>query len=243
MNDKLLDDSNENSDYKPKNYYTEYRDFCRELDDIQKTIKNELLAYKSKMNNDSVTIDIEKNIKNLLQHYNELKNNLSEAYSGRNAPSGYPLKELDKRQKEIQQFGFNYEKLQKEYKSLENEKYRFKGEINEDYSQKEEYKYLNTGELLTLEKNKLNNQDEKLESITLDVKKNTQLAKYTGHVLKEQNKKLEQINEDIDRTEEKMNKLTNRFKTYASNLSWCKLIFIILIELAIGLVAYLVLFN
>ena len=69
------------------------------------------------------------------------------------------------------------------------------------------------------------------------------MAKHTGNVLKEQNKKLEQINEDLDRTEEKMNKLTNRFKTYASNLSWCKLIFIILIELAIGLVAYLFLFN
>ena len=92
MDDKLLDDSNENSDYKPKNYYTEYRDFCRELDDIEKKIKNELLTYKSKMNNGGITIDIERNIKNLLQHYNELQNNLSEAYSGRNAPSGYPLR-------------------------------------------------------------------------------------------------------------------------------------------------------
>lgn len=241
--EKLLDDSNENSDYKPKNYYTEYRDFCRELNDTEKKIKNELLTYKSKMKNGSTTIEIERNIKSLLQYYNEIQNHLSEAYSTRNVPSGYPLKELDKRQKEIQQFGFNYEKLQKEYNTFENEKYKFKGEINEDYNQKEEYKYLTSEELLTYEKKKIKNQDERLEDLTLDVKKNTQLAKHTGHVIKEHNKKLEQINEDMDRTEEKMNKLSNRFKAYASSLSWCKMIFIILVELFIGLGAYLLLFN
>lgn len=241
--DKLLDDSNENSDFKPKNYYSEYKDFCRELDDIEKKIRAELLTYKSKLNDGSTTIENEKNIINLLKSYNETQTNLSEAYSGRNVPSGYPLKELDKRQKEIQQYGFNYQKMQKEYNFYKNEKYKFKGEITEDYSQKEDYKYMNSEELLSLEKKKIKNQDEQLENITLDVKNNTQLAKHAGHVIKEQNKKLEQINEDMDRTQEKMSKLTDRFKTYASNMSWCKMIFIIIIEFVIGLGAYLLLFN
>ena len=73
--------------------------------------------------------------------------------------------------------------------------------------------------------------------------KKTQLAVNVKHVLKVQKKKLEEINEDMDRTNEKMNKLPDRFKNYASNLSWCKIIFVFIIELVIALVAYLLLFN
>ena len=158
-------------------------------------------------------------------------------------PSGFPLAELDKRQKEIQQLGFNYDKMEKEYKEIESERYKYKGGINEDYSKKEEYKFMNRDELLSLQKNKLNKQDDQIEDITVDVKKNTQLAKNAKHVLKEQNKQLEQINEDIDRNKEKMDKLTDIFKNYASSISWCKLIIVIVIELVIALAAYLILFN
>ena len=130
-----------------------------------------------------------------------------------------------------------------EFNNYENERYKFKDEITEDYTQKEEYKYMSRGELMALEKKKLNNQDEQLESITLDVKKNTELAKHTKHVLKEQNKKMEQITEDMERTQEKMDKVTDRFKNYATNMSWCKLIFIMIIEFGIALVAYILLLN
>ena len=228
-----------NDDTPQKNYYTEYRDYCIDLSDTEKKISEELSSYKQKIKEGSNTIELENKIKKLLQYYKTTQNNLEEAYTGINIPSGYPQKELDKRQKEIQQFGFNYERMSKEYNNYENERYKFKNEITEDYTQKEEYKYMSSGELMALEKKKLNNQDEQLESITLDVKKNTELAKHTKHVLKEQNKKMEQISEDMERTQEKMDRVTDRFKNYASNMSWCKLILIMLFEFGIALVAYI----
>ena len=240
MEDDL--DLEKNSE-KPKNYYTEYRSHLKDIEGIEKKIRTELVEYKKKMNDGGITIEMENKIKGLLKNYKDKKNNLAEAYSNRNIPSGFPFAELDKRQKEIQQLGFNYDKMENEYKEIESERYIFKGGIDEDYSKKEEYKFMNRDELLSLQKNKLNKQDEQIEEITVDVKKNTQLAKNAKHVIKEQNKQLEQINEDIDRTKEKMDRLTDRFKNYASSISWCKLIFIIIVELAIALGAYLLLFD
>ena len=228
---------------KPKNFYTEYRDYCNDLSETEKQITNEITLYRNKIKDGSLTIELENKIKNLLKYYKNTQNKLTEAYSGMNIPSGYPQKELDKRQKEIQQFGFNYERMSKQFNDYENEKYRFKDQITEDYTQKEEFKYMGSDELLALEKKKLKNQDEQIEEITLDVKKNTQLAKNTKQVIKEQNKKLEQIHEDMDRTQEKMEKVTDRFKNYATKMSWCKLIFIMIIELGIAVGAYLVLMD
>ena len=226
-----------------KNYYTQYRDYCIDLSDTEKKISEAMTSYKQKIKDGGLTIEIENNIKKLLQYYKTTQNSLNDAYSYRNVPSGYPQKELDRRQKEIQQFGFNYERMLKEFKNCENERYKFKNVITEDYNEKEEYKYMSREELQALQKDKITAQDEKLESITLDVKKNTELAKHTKHVLKDQAKKMEQINEDMERTQDKMNKVTDRFKNYASNMSWCKLIVIMIIEFIIALVAYILLLE
>lgn len=238
MSEKLLEDSEE----QPKDYYLNYRDFCNDLKDTEKKIRNEIIQYKKKINSGGSTIEIENKINVLLNYYKNSQNILSQAYSSRNAPSGFPYKELQARQNEIQQFGINYENLAKEFQNNQSERYKFKREINEDYSQKDEFKGLTSSELIHKQKQKLKIQDEQLEEITSDTKKNTVLAKNVNHVLKEQNKQLEQINEDMDRTQEKMNKLTDRFKNYASNLSWCKMIVVFIIELVIAFVSYFLLF-
>ena len=126
--------------------------------------------------------------------------------------------------------------MDKDYKNVEENKYKFKNEIQEDYSQKEEYKNMTTGELMVVQKNKLKDQDKQIDDITLDVKKGTQLAKNAGHVMQEQNKQLEQMNQDIDRTKDNMNKLTGRFESYVAKFSMCKMITILIIELIIGAV-------
>ena len=72
------------------------------------------------------------------------------------------------------------------------------------------------------------------------MKKNITLAKDTKKVIKDQNKQLEEINEDMDRTNEKMKTMTGRFENYVVKSSWCKLIVILIIELIIGLGAYLI---
>ena len=67
-------------------------------------------------------------------------------------------------------------------------------------------------------------------------KKGIRLAKNAGKVIKEQNKPLDEMNEDIDGVKEKMNSLTLRFENYVGKYSVCKMIIIILNELAIAIV-------
>lgn len=221
-----------NSPY--KEYYMSFDIYIKQMQELNKSIREQISSYNKKTNDSDSTLQQENQIKNTLTKYKELLNNLQNAYSTKNIPGGMPQKTIDARQKEIQQFAIDYDELEKSYKETENEKYRFKNLITEDYSKKEEYKNMSTGELMSLQKKKLDNQDERLDEITLDVKKGTQLAKNAGHVMKEQNKQLDQINEDIDRTKERMDTLTGRFERYVAKFSMCKMIIVIIVELAIA---------
>ena len=222
-----------NSPY--KQYYTNYKEYVSQINDLEKKIRQGLTTFKQQSGK-GPTLQIEAEIKDLLKQYKELYTNLETAYSRRNVPGGFPELTIDERQKEIQKFGINYNDMDKDYKNVEENKYKFKNEIQEDYSQKEEYKNMTTGELMVVQKNKLKDQDKQIDDITLDVKKGTQLAKNAGHVMQEQNKQLEQMNQDIDRTKDNMNKLTGRFESYVAKFSMCKMITILIIELIIGAV-------
>lgn len=234
LEENMLDSENE------KDYYKNYKDFCKKITNLEKEITKELSDFKGQIKEGGITIGRENKIKTLLQQYKNLQVELETAYSDRNAPRGFPFTELDKRQKDIQQFGFNYERMEKQYNSLYNTKYSFKGGIDEDYSKKEEYLTLDSKQLISLEKDKLAKQDDQLDEISHEVKKNITLAKDTKKVIKDQNKQLEEINEDMDRTNEKMKTMTGRFENYVAKSSWCKLIVILIIELIIGLGAYLI---
>ena len=223
-------------------FYKDYKVFIPKLKDSEKKIRNDISNYKQIINNNQNTIDVEKNIKDELNEFKALQNKLNTAYSNRNVPSEMPSMAIESRQKEIQTFGIHYEEMEKAFKSIQENKYKFKGEITEDYSKKEEYKNMSTQEMMLLQKRKLNDQDKQLEDITLDVKKGTVLAQNAGHVIKEQNKQLDQINEDIDRTKDRMNTLTARFEKYVAKYSVCKMIIILIIELAIAVVCGLLLF-
>ena len=225
-----------------KDYYIKYDTFTSEINELEKTIRTELSAYRQKTSGQESTIQQENKIKGLFKEYKDKINNLSDAYIERNVPGGVPQAAVIKRQGDIEQFKINCKELEKSYNNLENERYRFKDGITEDYYNKEEYKNMSTGELMMLEKNKIKKQDERLDEITLDVKKGTQLAKNAGHVMKEQNKQLDQINEDIDRTKDRMNTLSGRFERYVASYSMCKMIIVLIIELIIAVLAFILLF-
>ena len=161
---------------------------------------------------------------------------LQSAYSNKNCPSSMSDLVIGSRQKEISEFEISHNKMEKAFNNIQSNKYAYKDKITEDYTQKEDYKNMSTGELKALQEKKLDEQDARLDEIALDVKKGTQLAKHAGKVIKEQNKQLDQMNEDIDRTKEKMNSLTARFENYVGKYSVCKMIIILLIELAIAIV-------
>ena len=87
-----------------------------------------------------------------------------------------------------------------------------------------------------VQQNKLKEQDEQIDDIVLEAKIWQQLARNAGHVMKEQNKQIEQINEDIDRNKENMDKLTGRFERYVAKFSMCKMIMTLIIEALIAAV-------
>ena len=224
-----------------KKYYSNYKQYVGELERLEKDMQSQLTNYKTKANSGASTIDIENKIKKSFTIFEEKLSELQTAYNNRNAPSGFPSKTLDVRQKQLQQFRINLDKMRREYNDIENKKYFYKDKITEDYSQKEELKAYGTDELLSLQKNKLKDQEDHLEEITLDVKKNTVLAKNAGHVIKQQNKELEEIQEDMDEAQDRMNTLTGRFQNYARRRSWCCLVWILLLELGIAIGAYYIL--
>ena len=199
---------------------------------------DDLSNYKIQANNGGNTILEENKIREKLRNFKQKIDELKIVYNNQNAPVAFPANTLDRIQKEIQQYGINCGNMMKQFTNIYNNKYSHKDAINEDYSQKEEFKGIGTDELLYMQQKKLEGQDEQIAEITNDVKKNTVLAKNVGHVIKEQNVKLEEINEDIDVTERNMKSLTGRFKNYAGRQSWCCLGIILFIEFAIALGAY-----
>ena len=229
-----------------KEFYKKYREFINELTTMEKQIIADLTTYREKvLVGGASTIEEENKIKKQLSDFTQKLERLEDAYSNRNAPSGYPPQELDRKQKELQKYRISYEDMKKQFNAIFNSKYTYKNKIGDDvdYMHKEEFKDVTNEELIQMQQDKLNQQDEKIDDITLDVKKNITLAKNVGHVLKEQNKKIDEINEDIDMTDDRMKTLTGRFANYAKSRSWCCLVIVLVIELAIALVAYFLLFN
>ena len=226
-----------NSPY--KEYYMNYQKYVEDIKDLEKKINQGLTSFKKKTGDKGSTLELENEIKDLLKQYKELQTNMQTAYSKKNVPGGMPELTIDKRQKEIQQFEINYNQMEKNYRNIENEKYRFKNEITEDYSQKDEYKNLSAEELISLQQNKLKQQDNQIDDIVIDVKRGQQLAKHAGHVMQEQNKEMEKLNQDIDRNKENMDKLTGRFQRYVAKFSMCKMIITLIIETVIAAVLFI----
>ena len=154
-----------------------------------------------------------------------------------------PDKTLESRQKEIKKYLIDYDNMEKDYKDLVKDKYTFKGKIEEDYRNKEEYKNMGTGELLQLEKKKLNQQDDKIDEITSDAKKGTQLAKNFEGEIHNQNENIKQVNEDMERLDTRMNKLTLRFNKYVNKAGYCCLITCFIVEVLILIVLMVLLFK
>lgn len=239
--EKLINEEEDEND--PQKYYSKYKQYISELNNLEKDIRKQLVEFKEKSKSKENTIGDENKLKTSFNIFKEKLDILQDAYSDNNAPATLPSSTLDIRQKELQQFQINLHNWRKQFIEIQNEKYSYKDKIEEDYMQKEEYKTYTTGELQALQKNNLKKQDEKIDEIKKDIKKNITLAKNATHTMKEQNKTLEQISEEMEITDEKMKTITGRFKNYAKRQSWCCLVVILIIELVIALGAYFIFLN
>ena len=176
----MNEDEKENDEY--KKYYTNYKSFIEELKNLQKDIEKQLKDYKEKSNTDKNTVNDENKIKESFTNFNEKLSELQTAYNDRNVPSSFPERTLDMRQKELQKFRIKLDEWKNEYSNIEDRKYSYKQKIDEEEENnlQEKYKNYGLGELMYVQQENLKNQDEQIDEISADVKKNIVLAKNVG---------------------------------------------------------------
>ena len=213
-----------------KEYYSNFKQFLTDLTTKENNIRKDLEAFQTAIGNNENTIEIENRINKELKSLKDLIEQLTEAYSSKNAPPNMPEDTLDARQKDIKKFSTTYDELFKNLQKIRDDKYAFKGQITEDYRTKEEYQNMSAQELVHAGREKMNKQDERLDDITKDVKKGRVGIKEFDNQVKEQNKLIEQVNEDMDRVDSRMNKLSKRMANYIGKSSTCCLIIFFLLD-------------
>ena len=222
-----------------KEYYSNFKQFLTDLTTKENNIRKDLEAFQTAVGNNENTIEIENRINKELKSLKDLTEQLTEAYSSKNAPPNMPEDTLDARQKDIKKFSTTYDELFKNLQKIRDDKYTFKGQITEDYRTKEEYQNMSAQELVHAGREKMNKQDERLDDITKDVKKGRVGIKEFDNQVKEQNKLIEQVNEDMDRVDSRMNKLSKRMANYIGKSSTCCLmIFFLLDAVVFGLLVW-----
>ena len=222
-----------------KEYYTNFKAFIADLTAKEKAIRTDLEAYKTAIGNNDNTIEIEGRLNTDLNNFKELIDQLTNAYSSRNAPENMPETTLDSRQKEIKGFMNQYEELKKDMNKLKDDKYTFKGQITEDYRNKEEYQNMNTQELIQVGKDRIAQQDEQLGEHIKMAKKGIVQVNEIKHELKEQKELINKEMDDMERVDSRMKKLTKRFEKYVANSSICCIMFVLILEAIIfGVLVY-----
>ena len=227
----------------PKEFYTNFPQVIAKQEEASKELRKKISIYQQNSSGGQTnTISIESEIERDIKNYKEMHSQLDNAYSNRNAPSQIPGPELDRRQKEIQKLGFDIQEIEKSYKTVQNQRYAFKGQLPDTYNQTEEMKTMSNSELLQLQKNKISEQDKIIDDITLDVKKGRVLAKEAGHIIEDQNKQLDSLQEDIDRLDSRMQRdFIKRIENYVAKQSGCCIFIVLILELAAAAVIYLLL--
>ena len=222
-----------------KEYYSNFKQFLTDLTTKENNIRKDLEAFQTAIGNNENTIEIENRINKELKSLKDLTEQLTEAYSSKNAPPNMPEDTLDARQKDIKKFSTTYDELFKNLQKIRDDKYAFKGQITENYRTKEEYQNMSAQELVHAGREKMNKQDERLDDIAKDVKKGRVGIKEFDNQVKEQNKFIEQVNEDMDRVDSRMNKLSKRMANYIGKSSTCCLmIFFLLDAVVFGLLVW-----
>ena len=219
-----------------------YLDFTNVLNKQKDAIKEiHQKVYQLKSMSNTNTTDFEGEIRRDIKKIKDKNDELSNAYSNSNAPSTIQMIELDRRQKEIQTLKNSIKDEENNFLSVVKSKYSYKGNRSGEYTPTEEMKGMTNNELLALQKEKIHEQDKKLDDITLEVKKGRVLAKEAGHIIDEQNKQLDELQDDIDRLDNRFKKGIKRFENYVSRQSGCCIIIVLIAELIAAFLIFIIL--
>ena len=112
-----------------KEYYSNFKQFLTDLTTKENNIRKDLEAFKTAIGNNENTIEIENRINKELKSLKDLIEQLTEAYSSKNAPPNMPEDTLDARQKDIKKFSNSYDELIKDLQKLRDDKYTFNPNI------------------------------------------------------------------------------------------------------------------
>ena len=222
--------------------YGQFNNLTTALDEENKQINLKLDKFRQAVNNREDAANLENEIQKAIDRFKDVHAKLENAYNNRNAPP-IPQGELDRRQKKVQDIGNSLNSLKNTFKELSDKKYGYR--LNEkfqgEYKQTEEMKNMSNAELLAYQKEKIKQQDNQIDDITLEVKKGRVLAKEAKHQMEDQDKQLDALQDDVNKLDSKMNRVTKKFENYVAKQSTCTIIITLVIELAIALVIYLVL--
>jgi len=219
-----------------------YLDFTNVLNKQKDAIKEiHQKVYQLKSMSNTNTTDFEGEIRRDIKKIKDKNDELSNAYSNSNAPSTIQMIELDRRQKEIQTLKNSIKDEENNFLSVVKSKYSYKGNRSGEYTPTDEMKGMTNNELLVLQKEKIHEQDKKLDDITLEVKKGRVLAKEAGHIIDEQNKQLDELQDDIDRLDNRFKKGIKRFENYVSRQSGCCIIIVLIAELIAAFLIFIIL--
>jgi chromosome segregation ATPase len=222
-----------------KEYYSNFKQFLTDLTTKENNIRKDLEAFQTAIGNNENTIEIENRINKELKSLKDLTEQLTEAYSSKNAPPNMPEDTLDARQKDIKKFSTTYDELFKNLQKIRDDKYTFKGQITEDYRNKEEYQNMNTQELIQVGKDRIAQQEEQLGEHIKEAKKGIVQVNEIKHELKEQKELINKEMDDMERVDSRMKKLTKRFEKYVANSSICCIMFVLILEAIIfGVLVY-----
>ena len=190
-----------------KEYYIDFKSFMGDLTNKEKNIKKDIESFKTALGNNINTIEIQFHIEKDLNNFKELADELDESYNMKNAPVNIPESVLDKRQKEIAAFLASYNSMNEEFTKLVNDKYSFKGMIDENYNDKDEYRNKDTKELIKMTKDKMKEQDAILEEIL------NKANNLNGGIKKDKDKTNE-TNKNTDKADSKLKKWAEKFKNF-----------------------------
>jgi len=177
-----------------------YRKKIDEIHSIEKNINNEIQNFSKKIDSKENTIEIENKIVDHLNKFKKLWKIVDDAYLNKNVPGLIPNGVRERRQIEIESLNSSiYKKLNERFEALKSKKYSydFSDFDKKDYSKLDEYKYKSSQQLMKEAENKINEQNNQLEDITLNVKRGQEYAKETSHMLSNQNEQLEYIQENV----------------------------------------------
>ena len=188
-------------------YYIDFKSFMSDLTNKEKNIKKDIESFKTALGNNINTIEIQFHIEKDLKNFKKLADELDESYNMKNAPVNIPESVLDKRQKEIAAFLASYNSMNEEFTKLVNDKYSFKGMIDENYNDKDEYRNKDTKELIKMTKDKMKEQDAIIEEIL-------NKANNLNDGIKKDKDKTNETNKNTDKTDSKLKKWAEKFKNF-----------------------------